>query len=231
MKTHNFQQGVKVQRLCLTLIEEARLWYESLRPIANDWPALQENFRQQYLKIGNTREQLFHAWRSFHYDENTETADVYVNRMRQVAAMLGYGEPQILEVFKNAIPNRLYWILYPVDNLRVAAETAKRVLTKEKIDRQISGQSSTMPFMRMSNESNYPAKGSCKKGVTFDALEAIDKNNDSIDKLTSLVSKMNMKIDKHEAQYKPQVYQSGRRGQNRCENRQENYQSKNKIIQ
>ena len=35
------------------------------------------------------------------------------------------------------IPNRLYWILYPIDNLRVAAETAKKVLTKEKIDRQM----------------------------------------------------------------------------------------------
>ena len=61
------------------------------------------------------------------------------------------------------------------------------------------GQSATMPFMRMSNENNYPAKGSFKKGVTFDALEAREKNNDSIDKLTSLVSKMNMKKDKCKA--------------------------------
>ena len=57
----------------------------------------------------------------------------------------------------------------------------------------MSGQSFTVPFKRMSNESNYPAKGSCKKGVTFDALEPIEKTNDSVDKLTSLVSKMNMK--------------------------------------
>ena len=85
-----------------------------------------------------------------------------------------------------------------------------------------------MPFIRMSNESNYPAKGSCRNGVTFDALETIEKNNDSIDKFTSLVSKMNMKIDKCEAQYKPQVYQGRRRGQNKCENRQENYQSRNR---
>ena len=84
-----------------------------------------------------------------------------------------------------------------------------------------------MSFMRMSNENNCPAKGSCKKGVTFDALEAIEKTNDSIDKLTSLVSKMNMKIDKCKAQYKPQLYQGRRRGQNRCEKRQENYQPRN----
>ena len=68
--------------------------------------------------------------------------DVYVNRIRQVAALLGYGEPQILEVFKNTVPNKLYWILYPINNLRVAIETAKRMLTKEKIDRQRTGQSS-----------------------------------------------------------------------------------------
>ena len=63
---------------------------------------------QQFSKIGNTREQLFHAWRSFNFDENTETIDAYVTHVRQVAALLGYGEPQILEVFKNTFPTKLY---------------------------------------------------------------------------------------------------------------------------
>ena len=35
--THGFQDNVKVQRFCLTLTGEARLWYESLRPINIDW--------------------------------------------------------------------------------------------------------------------------------------------------------------------------------------------------
>ena len=33
MTTHNFEEDVKVQRFCLTLLGEARLWYESLAPI------------------------------------------------------------------------------------------------------------------------------------------------------------------------------------------------------
>ena len=94
--------------------------------------SITEKFRQQYSKIGNTREQLFHAWRSFHYDDNTETVDVNVNRIRQVAAVLGYGELQILNVFKNTIPNRLHWILYPIGNLRVAVETAKKSTDKKE---------------------------------------------------------------------------------------------------
>ena len=66
MDAHHFLEGIKVQRFCLTLVEEARLWYESLTPINIDWQGLQNLFRQQYSKIGNTREQLFHAWISFH---------------------------------------------------------------------------------------------------------------------------------------------------------------------
>ena len=58
-----------------------------------------------------------------------EIVDTYVTRIRQVATLLDYGEPQILEVFKNTVPNKLYWIIYPIDNLRVAVETAKRVLS------------------------------------------------------------------------------------------------------
>ena len=98
MNIHNIPAELKVGRFCLTLAGEARLWYESLQPIANDWPALQDQFRQQYSKIGKTREQLFYAWRSFYYGENVEMIDVYVNRIRQVAALLGYGEQQILEI-------------------------------------------------------------------------------------------------------------------------------------
>ena len=100
MNTNNFPGDVRVQRFCLTLVGEARLWYESLAPITNDWQALQEQFRQQYSKIGNTKEQLFHAWRSFHYDKHSEMIDAYVNCIRQVASLLGYEELQVLEVLK-----------------------------------------------------------------------------------------------------------------------------------
>ena len=91
-------------------------------------------FRQQYSKIGNTREQLFHTSRSFHFDENTETIDAYVNHIRQVVTLLGYQEPQILEVFKNTLHTKLYWVLFPIMDLRQVVETAKRILAKEKID-------------------------------------------------------------------------------------------------
>ena len=88
---HYFGDGVRVQRFCLTLLAEARLWYHSLEPINVDWQGLQNLFRQQYSKVGNTWEQLFHAWRSFNFDENTETIDAYVTHIRQVAALLGNG--------------------------------------------------------------------------------------------------------------------------------------------
>ena len=147
MNNHHFVDGVKVQRFCLTLLGEARLWYESLEPINVDWQGLQNLFRQQYSKIGNTREQIFHAWRSFNFDENTESIHAHVTHIRQVAALLGYGEPQILEVFKNTLLTKLYWILFPIEDLRQAVGTAKRILTKEKLDRQLTGQSSSSPFM------------------------------------------------------------------------------------
>ena len=101
MEVHNFPEGEKVRHFRVTLIGEARLWYESLALLDNDWHTLQNKFRWQYSKIGNTPEQLFHAWRTFIFDKNTDTVDPYVLRMSQVAAMLNYGEMQILENFKN----------------------------------------------------------------------------------------------------------------------------------
>ena len=45
MRTHNFEENVKVQGFCLTSLGEARLWYETLNPDLIDWPALQNAFR------------------------------------------------------------------------------------------------------------------------------------------------------------------------------------------
>ena len=55
--------------------------------------------------------------------------------IRQVAILWCYGEPQILEVFKNTLPTKLYGILFPIENLRQAVGTAKRMLMKEEIGR------------------------------------------------------------------------------------------------
>ena len=48
-----------------------------------------------------------------------------------------------------------------------------------------------------------------EKGVSFDTLETkdtIDRHSSSIDKLTSLVNKLDMKLDRQESQYRPIVY-------------------------
>ena len=132
MNAHHFNYHVNIQRFCLTLLGEARLRYHSLEPLGDTtWAQLQNLSRQRYSKLGNTQEQLFHAWRSFTFDENTETIDSYVIRIRQVATLLGYGEPQILEVLKNTLTTKLYWILFLIEDLRQAVDTAKRILTKE----------------------------------------------------------------------------------------------------
>ena len=138
--------------------------------------------------------------------------------------MLDYGDPQILELLKNTLPSRLYYLLYHIDNLTVAIETAKWILTKEKIDKQKTGQSSASPFMKASHDK--PKKS--EKGVSFEAIETkdtIDKHSSSKDKLTSLVNKLDMKLDRQESQYRPAVYQNRNRG---CLQRQSNYEYRNR---
>ena len=87
--------------------------------------------------------------------ENTETIDAYVTHIRQVAALLGYGEPQILEVFKNTLPTKLYWILFPIEDLRQTVETAKRILTEEKLDRQLTGQTPPATLFMSIRDGHY----------------------------------------------------------------------------
>ena len=217
---HCFVDGVRVQRFCLTLLGEARLWFKSLEPINVDWPELQNLFRQRYSKVGNTREQLFHAWRSISFDEITETIDFYVTQIRQVVTLLGYEEPQILEVFKNILPTKFYWILFPIEDLRQAVETAKRILTKEKLDKQPTGQTSTSPFMSIRDETD--------RMVSFNARDELGVK---IDKLTVMMGRLAARDSNDKRPFKPQIYKgrgSYPHGQNRNYN-QRNYQNRSRL--
>ena len=171
-------------------------------------------FRQQYSKIGNTREQLFHMWRLFHFEENAETIDAPVNHLRQVETLLGYQEPQILEVFKITLPTKLYWVLVPIMDLRQAVETAKRILTKEKTDRQWAGQTFSTPFMNI--------RDSCNKRVTFNMTDGMEQK---IEKLTVMMGKLVTENEGENKPFKPWVSQSNRgRGKTRCNFDQRRYQ-------
>ena len=196
---------------------EARLWYQTLGAAQLDWEVLQDHFLQQYSKFGNTQEQYFHAWRSFQSDESIDTIDSYIHKVKQVTALLNYGEPQILELFENTLPSKLYYMVYHINNLREAVETAKHMLSKEQIDKQKTGKPSVSPFMKV-NQHN-PKKN---KSVSFSTIETIQKQGDSIDKLTSLMNELSSKLDRKDnsAQYKPRIHQGRNRG---CGQRQNRY--------
>ena len=61
---------------------------------------------------------------------------------------------QMSEVFKNTLPSKLYWVLFPIETLRVVVDTTKRMLTKEKIDNQLVGQTASTPIMSVRDNQN-----------------------------------------------------------------------------
>ena len=50
-------------------------------------------------------------------------------------------------------------MVYHINNLREAVETAKHMLTKEQIDKQKSEQSSASPFMKVNQQNAKKSKG------------------------------------------------------------------------
>ena len=97
-------------------------------------------------------------------------------------------------------------------------------MTKEKIDKQTTGQSPATPFMKASQDRSMNSE----KGVSFGTLETketIDRHSSSIGKLTSLVNKFDMKLDRPETQYGPAVYRNRGRGHRQ---RQNNYEYRNR---
>ena len=90
-------------------------------------------------------------------------------------------------------------------------EIAKRILTKEKLDRQLTRQSSSTPFMSIRDDHH--------RKVSFDTREEL---GDKIDKLAVMIGKLATRDGKTNRQFKSQIHQIRGRGQNRNYN-QRNY--------
>ena len=65
-----------------------------------------------------------------------------------------------------------------------------------------------------SNGDSHLPQNPQKKGVTFDAMETLERNSNCIDRLTSLVGDLKMTMDRKQPQYKPKIYQGRSRNQN-----------------
>ena len=74
-------------------------------------------------------------------------------------------------------------------DIRQAVEMAKRILMKEKIDRQLAGQTSSTPFMNI--------RDSYRKKVTFDTTDGIEQK---IDQLMLMMGKL---VTEDKGQNKP----------------------------
>ena len=94
--------------------------------------------------------------------------------------------------------------MFPNKDLRQTVETAKRILTKEKSDKQLTGQTSTSPFMSIREGAN--------RRMSFDTR---DELGDKIDKLTVILGSLAAKDNNEKIPFKPQIYQIRGRGQNR----------------
>ena len=77
-------------------------------------------------------------------------------------------------------------------DLRQVVETAKRVLMKEKIDRQLAGQNSSTPFMNIRDNLN--------KRVTFNTADGIEQK---LGKLTAMMGKLVTEDEGQSKQFKP----------------------------
>ena len=97
-------------------------------------------------------------------------------------------------MLKNTLPTKLYLVLFPIENLRQAVDTAKRILTKEKLDKQLTGQTSTSPFMSIREGTD--------RRVSFNSR---DELGDNIDKLTIVMSKL-VATDNHERDHSNHRY-------------------------
>ena len=69
--------------------------------------------------------------------------------------MLGYNDGEVLELFKYALPIRYYYLLFDIQYLQEAFDSAKCLMTKEQWNKQLADKN-IIPFMVVNT--HYPRK-------------------------------------------------------------------------
>ena len=87
--------------------------------------------------------------------------------------------------------------MFPIEDLRQAVETAKGILTKEKLDKQLTGQTPTSPFMSI--------RDGTERKVSFNAT---DELGNKIDKLTVMMGRLAARDINDKRPFKPQICKS-----------------------
>ena len=84
--------------------------------------------------------------------------------------------------------------MFPINNLREAVDTTKKVLNKEKLDKQLTGQASnTSLFMKL-------------RDATYSGQKVSIKSQDQ-ETMTTMMYNIPLQQDKAKKPFKPQVYQ------------------------
>ena len=86
------------------------------------------------------------------------------------------GNHKFWKCSKTHSPQNCIGYCFPIEDLRQTVETAKRILTKEKLDKQLAGQLSSTPFMSIRD--GHHSK------VSFDTREELGYK---IDKLAVMI--------------------------------------------
>ena len=84
MDTHQFQEGVKVQHFLSNISRGNTIMVQIITTYKCRLDHVTKSIQPTIFKDGNTREQLFHAWGSFHFNANTETLDSHVTYILRI---------------------------------------------------------------------------------------------------------------------------------------------------
>ena len=97
--------------------------------------------------------------------------------------------------------------MFPINNLQEAVDAAKRALTKQKLDKQLSGQTAnSTPSMNMEDTVH-----SGKKML----IKPQDSLKERLENLTSMMYNMSIQQQEGKKLFKPQVYPKRGKGQRR----------------
>ena len=119
-----------------------------------DWNALKEQFKQQFIPVGNTREEQVASWRNIKWDGN-ETIDEFSYSVTQLGKALGLNDQHILDIFKLEMPSNIYVNLVHIDGIQATLNMAKRLMAVSKGPSLGASAISNIPFMVASNHDGF----------------------------------------------------------------------------
>jgi len=191
----------------LTLTGEAKIWLDANAPHITEWEELTTMLKERFCKYGRSRRELLEQWRTLRFDPSSDSAELFIKKVKALAKSLGQTEESQVVAIKSCMPASASLSLHTINDL----PTLSRMLIEGYPGPSTESSTPSGHFVFSPNQDQNPNKNGKKNK---------NPQNNQDTSLAEAINNLQLCLGQHQSRpFKPSQSRGRGRGRGRFRSR------------